>query len=92
MFVFSPYISLICIIIIVILIIITMYCIHLNRVHRKVLPYPMHVFVISQPHQDQLHDSSMFWSSSIEELPPSYNAVVQSTVTNDTIVHENNES
>jgi hypothetical protein len=92
MFVFSPYISFIIIIIIVIIIIITMYCIRLNRAHRQVLPYPMKVFVISQPDQYQLHDSRMFWSSSIEQLPPPYSAVIQSTATNCTIAHENNES
>ncbi len=67
-------------------------CIRLNHSHRHILPYPTQVFVISQPHQHQLHYPQMLWSSSIEQPPPPYNTVIQSTDTNGRIPHENNES
>ncbi len=69
----------------------TMYYIHLNQVHRQVLPYPMQVFVITQHHQNQLDYPQVLWSSSVEELPPAYNTVTQSTDTNCSTAHENNE-
>jgi hypothetical protein len=89
---FSSYVAFISIIIITVVIIITVYCIRLKRVHRHILPYPMQVFVITQPHQQRLHCPQMFWSSSVEQPPPSYNAVIQSTDTNWSIARENNGS
>lgn len=69
------------------------YCIRLNRVHRHISPHPMQVFVITQPHQQQLHYPQMFWSVSMEQPPPPYSAVTQSTDTHcSPTALENNQS
>jgi len=88
----SPYIVFMSITIIIIVMIMIIYYIRLNHARRQILPYSMRVFVISQPNQEQLHDPQVFWSSSAEQLPPPYSAVIQSINTNSSIVHDNNES
>jgi hypothetical protein len=67
------------------------YCVRLNFVHRHVFPHPVQVFVITQPHQQQLHYPQVFWSSTVEQPPPSYNAVTQPTDINCNTTLENNE-
>ncbi|CAF0854378.1 unnamed protein product [Adineta steineri] len=67
------------------------YYIRLSRARQQVLPYPMHIFVIAQPHQQQLCNSQIFWQSPTEQLPPPYSSVVQSTNTNCSIVREDSQ-
>ncbi len=89
---FLLYFACVSIIIITVVAIIIMFCIRFNHVHRRGLPRPIQVFVIPQSRQHQLHNPQVFWSSSMEQPPPPYNAAMQATDTTCTTIGENNES
>lgn len=75
----SFYFAFISIIIVTMCIIIATYCVRLNRAHRHVLPHPMQVYVITQPHRQELHYPQMFWTSPTEQPPPPYSTITQLT-------------
>ncbi|CAF1135396.1 unnamed protein product [Adineta ricciae] len=86
-----PYFVLTTVMIIITSIFIIIYRIRMNFLRQQVLPCPMHVFVVAQPHQLQSNYPQAFWASTIDHLPPPYSSVVPQTRTRCNPVSSNNE-
>ena len=66
------------------------YCVRLVCIQQRLSSQPMHIFVITQPHQPQY--SSASWTRIMEQQPPSYDSSVETQQTNATSeVFEMNE-
>ena len=76
----------------IILITIVFIAICYKRFNRHGLPKPMDVFAITQPHQQEIHYPQVSWSSTVEQPPPSYDAVIQGINISCNTTHDNNKS
>jgi hypothetical protein len=92
MILFSFYSIIISTIILITIVIVAICYKCFNRINRHGLPKPNEVFVITQPHQQEIHYPQVFWSSTVEQPPPPYHVVIQGTDISCNTTHENNKS